>query len=153
MKIYQLHHSQLIKKSLPAVFSFFENPANLAKITPPTLGFQILTPTPIRMEKGTLIDYTVRIMGFPARWTSLITDYDPPHKFVDVQLKGPYSFWHHTHLFKEHPEGTLIEDVVRYSLPFGVLGQWVNALVVARQLNAIFNYRQMVISRTFDPVG
>lgn len=102
------------------------------------------------MGKGSLIDYTVRIMGLPVRWTSLIAEYEPPHKFVDVQLKGPYAFWHHTHLFKEHPEGTLIEDVVNYCLPFGVLGQLVNGLVVGRQLQSIFNYREIVISRTFD---
>jgi ligand-binding SRPBCC domain-containing protein len=147
LKIYQLHHTQLIKKRLPEVFSFFENPANLAIITPPQLGFKILTPTPLQMGKGTLIDYTVRIMGLPVRWTSLISEYDPPHKFVDVQLKGPYSFWHHAHLFKEHAEGTLIEDRVDYCLPFGLLGRWVNKLVVARQLQSIFDYRQIVISR------
>ena len=150
MKIYQLHHTQLIKKSLPEVFSFFENPANLEKITPPDLGFQILTPTPIQMGKGCLIDYTVRVLGLPIRWTSFIADYDPPHKFVDVQLKGPYSFWHHTHVFKEHPEGTLIEDAVRYCLPFGVLGQLMHGLLVRRQLQSIFDYREKVIAGFFE---
>lgn len=150
MKIYQLHHSQVIKKSLPDVFSFFENPANLKKITPPNLGFQILTPTPIQMGEGCLIDYTVRILGLPIRWTSLIAEYDPPYKFVDVQLKGPYSFWHHTHLFKEHPEGTQIEDVVRYCLPFGILGQLMHGLLVQRQLQSIFDYREKVIAGFFE---
>ena len=150
MKTYQLHHTQLIKKSLPEVFSFFENPANLAKITPPKLGFQILTPSPIQMGKGSLIDYTVRIMGFPVRWTSLIAEYDPPHKFVDVQLKGPYSFWHHTHLFEKHPDGTLIKDIVHYCLQFGVLGNLIQVLFVKRQLSGIFTYREKVISRWFS---
>ncbi len=150
MKINKIHHSQLINKKVQEVFSFFENPANLAKITPPELGFQILTPAPVEMGKGSLIDYTVRVMGVPVRWTSLIAEYDPPHKFVDIQLKGPYSFWHHAHLFKEHPGGTLIEDVVHYCLPFGIAGQLVNRLVVGRQLRSIFDYRRNIIAKYFQ---
>ncbi|MFN0118071.1 MAG: SRPBCC family protein [Elusimicrobiota bacterium] len=150
MKTHELHHTQLIKKSLPDVFSFFENPANLAKITPPELGFKILTPTPIQMGKGSLIDYTVCVMRFPIRWTSLISEYEPPHKFVDVQLKGPYSFWHHTHLFEEHPEGTLIKDIVHYCLPFGLVGNLLHGLFVKRQLHGIFAYREKVISDFFE---
>jgi ligand-binding SRPBCC domain-containing protein len=146
MATHTLHRSQLIRRDLKDVFSFFEDPSNLAKITPPKMGFQILTPSPIKMQRGTLIDYVVHIMGLPLRWTSLITEYDPPYKFVDEQLKGPYSFWHHTHLFKQVPEGTLIEDIVQYRVPMGPLGVWLEPFLVRPQLNAIFNYRQKVIS-------
>ncbi len=150
MKTYLLTRSQLVKKPLPEVFSFFEDPANLEQITPPQLGFHILTPQPIQMGKGLLIDYTVRVLGWPVRWSSLISEYEPLKKFVDVQVKGPYSFWHHTHRFQERPQGTLIEDEVRYSLPFGFLGRVAHGLFVGRQLNEIFEYRKKVIAESFS---
>lgn len=149
--IQRLYQTQLIKRNLADVFSFFENPQNLAKITPPKMGFKILTPLPIRMRQGTLIDYVVNIMAVPVRWTSLITEYDPPHKFVDEQLKGPYSFWHHEHFFRATPDGTVIEDVVHYSLPLGFLGRLVEPILVRPQLKAIFEYRQRVIADFFGP--
>jgi len=145
MKIHTLEKEQLIKKPLSEVFSFFENPENLARITPPSLGFIILTPTPIIMKKGTVIDYTVRVMGLKVHWRSLISCYEPPHKFVDEQLKGPYKYWHHTHRFIEKPEGTLITDKVGYALPFGPLGSIMHRLTVKKQLEDIFEYRQQVI--------
>ena len=83
------------------VFNFFSMPENLVKITPKSLSFTILTPKPIDMEKGTLIDYTISLMGFPVHWRTLISDYNPPHSFIDQQIKGPYAFWHHTHTFTE----------------------------------------------------
>lgn len=150
MVVHEHHRQQIIRKDRGEVFVFYENPLNLAKITPPALGFKILTPTPIKMGKGCLIDYRIKILGFPLRWTSLITEYDPPFKFVDVQLKGPYSFWHHAHIFKDHPEGTLIEDVVHYCLPGGVIGRWVQHLLVARQLDTIFDYRNKMITALFE---
>lgn len=150
MKIHHLHKEQLIKRPIDEVFAFFEKPENLAKITPPSLGFEILTPSPINMQVGTLIDYTIRVAGIRVRWTTLITAHDPPRKFVDQQLKGPYSFWHHSHTFKETPEGTLIIDDVRYALPFGFLGNLAHLLKVKSDLEKIFTHRARIIEQQFS---
>jgi len=131
------------------VFAFFERPENLARITPPQLGFEILTPSPVEMRAGTQIDYKIRVAGIPLRWTTLITHYNPPHEFVDEQLKGPYSFWRHTHTFREIDAGTLLIDDIEYSLPLGVLGQLVHALKVRQDLEKIFSYRSRVIANQF----
>jgi ligand-binding SRPBCC domain-containing protein len=153
MKVYELKRQQKIALPLEQVFSFFERPENLAKLTPPSLGFQILTPSPIEMKSGCLIDYIVRIMGLPVRWTTLITDYDPPHRFADVQLKGPYSYWHHTHLFEAVEGGTVMTDTVRYALPFGWLGRIAQALAVKGQLRRIFHYRSEVLLEHLGPAA
>ncbi len=145
MRIYELKRHQMIPLPLDQVFAFFERPENLAKLTPPSLGFQILTPSPIEMKSGILIDYTIRVLGLPVRWTSLITSYDPPHRFVDVQLKGPYSFWHHTHQFEAVEEGTMMTDTVRYALPLGWLGRIAHLFFVNRQIAWIFDYRSEVL--------
>lgn len=147
MKKYTLRKVQMIRRPREEVFSFFSKPENLKLITPPGLDFIILTPLPINMKSGTLIDYSVRILGVRRHWTTLIIDYNPPEKFVDVQLKGPYTFWHHTHTFKETEEGTLLEDNVQYIVPFGILGRLAHALLIRRQLNHIFEYRAKVIRK------
>lgn len=149
MKIYSLHTEQLVNQPVKSVFEFFSRPGNLSKITPVSLGFKILTPSPIEMNKGTLINYTIRLLFMRIRWTTLITSYDPPHKFIDEQLKGPYSFWHHMHTFKETENGTLIIDDVRYVLPFSFLGRIAHFLFVRKQLKKIFSYRSSVISEIF----
>ena len=97
------------------------------------------------MEKGTLIDYTIKLMCIPLRWRSLITDYDPPKKFVDEQLKGPYSYWHHTHTFKAVDKGVEMNDVVRYAIPMGIIGRIMHSIWIKRDLNKIFNHRKKVI--------
>ena len=150
MKVYNLKREQSVKRPLDEVFAFFEKAENLSRITPSSLGFEILTPTPIHMKDGTVIDYTIRLAGMPIHWRSLITSYEPPYCFVDVQLKGPYAFWHHTHSFKETQGGTLITDEVHYALPFGFLGRLAHALFVKRQLKKIFDYRAQVIARVFS---
>jgi len=149
MKIHTLNREQLIKKPINEVFEFFEKPENLAIITPPSLGFEIITPLPIEMRVGALIDYTIKLQGIRVRWTTMITEYDPPHKFLDVQLKGPYAFWHHTHRFKEVEGGTLMSDRVQYILPFGFLGRLVHALSIEGRLKHIFDYRAKVIEEQF----
>lgn len=149
MKVYELYREQWVPRPLEEVFAFFSRPENLAKITPRSLGFQIITPQPIAMRAGTLIDYTVRPFGFPVHWTTLITDYEPPVRFVDVQLKGPYTFWHHTHTFAAAGGGTQLTDRVRYALPFGPLGRIANLLAVRRQVRGIFDYRERVIADQF----
>ena len=105
-------------------------------------GFRILTPGPIQISKGTLIQYKLSLRGLPIRWTTEIRLWEPPHQFVDVQLRGPYRLWHHTHRFREENGGTRMQDLVRYSLPFGPLGRLVNALQVRRDVERIFDYRR-----------
>ena len=149
MKIFTLEREQRIDRPLEEVFDFFSKPDNLAKITPSTVGFRILTPTPIAMQTGTVIDYTIKVFGFRRYWTTLITNYTPPHSFVDVQLKGPYEFWHHTHSFEAVGQATLMKDSVRYVMPLGFLGQLAHELIVKRQLRSIFDHRERVIAEYF----
>ena len=149
MRVYSLHAEQIVAKSLDEVFSFFDRPENLERLTPPSLGFQVLTPKPLTMKEGALIDYTIRIWGVPLHWRTLITAYEPPHRFVDEQLKGPYAFWHHTHTFTEVEGGVNIEDHVRYAMPFGWLGQAVHAIYVQRDLQRIFNHRKQIVDDLF----
>lgn len=148
--MYRLYRRQRVEQPLEKVFAFFERPENLERITPPHLGFHILTPSPIPMQVGALIDYRIRLFGVPFRWTTYIARYEPPILFVDVQLKGPYSFWYHTHRFSADGEGaTVIEDDVLYLLPAGLVGKVVHALSVRRQLERIFDYRAQVIATLF----
>ena len=149
MKIYKLTTSQQINKPLQEVFAFFENPENLEKITPKSLGFEFLTPTPIEMKEGAVIDYRIKISGLPMRWTSLIKKYDPPNMFIDEQTRGPYALWHHKHLFEENTSGTLVKDEVDYAVPYGLLGRLAHFLFVKRQLNKIFSYRKKIIEDYF----
>lgn len=150
MKTYTLKKIQFVNRSLEEVFDFFKQPENLERITPSALHFNILTPKPIKMEKGRLIDYTIQVFGMTQRWTTLITDYDPPNRFVDEQLKGPYSLWHHTHLFEAHEGGTKIVDEVKYAVPLGWVGEIAHILFVKKQLQAIFEHREKFISDYFS---
>ena len=163
MKIYEIHTTQVINKPIEDVFVFFSKPENLAVITPKKLGFKILTPTPIKMNKGCLIDYLIHLMGIPVHWRTIITDYDPPHMFIDQQLKGPYSLWHHTHTFKKIENGVEIKDRIIYSIPLGWMGQLLHKFWIKKDLNNIFSHRKKVISDLFmndgykmyitDPIG
>ncbi|MEP7213865.1 MAG: SRPBCC family protein [Acidobacteriota bacterium] len=123
-------------------FAFFADAANLERITPPELKFQILTPQPIKVRQGTLIDYRLRIRGFPVKWQTEIAVWDPPHAFVDRQLHGPYKQWIHRHTFVElDKNNTLIEDEVKYRVGFSPFGELAHILV-RRELDHIFDYRQ-----------
>ena len=150
MKVYKLKFKQVINSSLDDVFSFFSNPENLSKITPEKLGFNILTPTPIKMKEGQLIDYSIKLLGKKIRWRTMITEYIPKVKFVDQQLKGPYSMWHHTHEFKDVDGKVEMTDEIYYVMPFGLLGRLVNFLFVSRDLNNIFKHRVEIINKIFD---
>lgn len=150
MSIRTLRRTQWLPRPRAEVFAFFQDPANLAKLTPPWLGFHVLTPRPLEMRAGALFDYRVSPLGFPQYWRTLIESYDPPHAFVDTQLKGPYKLWRHTHRFEEKDGGTLITDEVRYELPFQPFGD-LAAGEIERRLDAIFAYRESAVAALFRP--
>ncbi|HEY4056000.1 MAG TPA: SRPBCC family protein, partial [Kofleriaceae bacterium] len=131
------------------VFEFFANAENLEKLTPPSLSFHILSPTPIEMKRGARIDYRIKLQGVPMKWRTKIEAYEPEERFIDIQEKGPYKTWHHTHTFRDVPGGTEIRDRVEYELPLGPLGAIAHALFVKRQLRGIFDYRVKVMRDMF----
>ncbi|MHC4218623.1 MAG: SRPBCC family protein [Planctomycetota bacterium] len=129
------------------VFAFFADAGNLEDLTPDSLRFRILTPAPIDMRAGTLIDYRLRVRGVPVRWQSEITSWEPPHRFVDEQRRGPYRWWRHEHVFLDEGDGTVVEDRVSYGVPGGAL---VHALFVAGALRRIFEFRHRRIEMRFS---
>jgi hypothetical protein len=135
-----------VRRPLEEIFAFFSDARNLDTLTPPWVGFRILTPEPIDMRRGTLIDYRIRIHGIPLRWRTEIIDWDPPHRFVDLQLRGPYRWWHHEHRFERCGEETRIIDDVEYRAPF----HWIShPLFVQRDVERIFDYRAQALGRLF----
>ena len=129
------------------VFVFFSDAANLEIITPPELRFRILTPLPVPMREGTLIDYRLRMFGVPLRWKSRILRWQPPTGFVDGQVSGPYRLWEHSHSFHDEGNETVIEDVVRYGLPIWPLGEIAHPMV-RLQLGRIFRFRQSAVRKS-----
>jgi ligand-binding SRPBCC domain-containing protein len=130
------------------VFPFFSEARNLEELTPPWLKFEVLTPPPIVMRPGLLIDYRIKIHGIPIRWRTEILDWEPPHRFIDTQLTGPYTLWHHTHTFTEQDGGTLCRDDVRYRPRGGALMNW---LFVRADVERIFAYRKTRLLEIFGP--
>jgi ligand-binding SRPBCC domain-containing protein len=136
-----------LPRSRDEVFPFFADAFNLEAITPASLGFTILTPPPITMRQGARIDYQLRINSVPVRWQSEITSWEPPHRFVDEQRRGPYRVWIHEHIFEERDGGTLVMDRVRYAVPGGAM---IERLLVRPQLRKIFTYRRTRLSEIFS---
>lgn len=168
MSMYVLERTQWVPRPLEETFAFYADPRNLARITPDWLGFRIVgfeppagaaaarsgasaissADTPV-VQNDLLIHYSVRPLGFPQRWTSRIADWDPPHRFVDEQVRGPYRLWRHLHEFRPVRGGTELSDRVAYELPFGPLGRLAHLLLVRRQLASIFDYRERAIAELF----
>lgn len=150
MRVHVLERSQRLPGSPDEVFEFFSEAYNLEEITPPFLGFEVVTPKPIDMHAGTLIEYRLKLHGLRLNWLTRIEAWEPGVRFVDRQVRGPYRLWHHTHTFEPDGEDTLMRDVVRYALPLGPLGEVARAVVVKRDLRCIFDFRQAEIARRFN---
>lgn len=147
--MYELKSSIVLTRPLKEVFQFFSDAGNLEILTPAFLRFEILTPVPIELRPGTLIDYRLKIRGIPVKWQSEITVWEPPHRFVDEQRRGPYRCWIHQHLFREEQAGTRVEDHVQYDHLGGFL---LNRLLVAPDLQKVFDHRQKKLREIFpDP--
>ena len=129
-------------------FEFFGDAFQLEAITPPWLRFHVLTPRPIEMRAGTLIDYRLRLHGIPVKWRTEISVWEPPIRFVDRQISGPYAVWIHEHTFEEQDGGTLVRDRVTYRIPYGrMIGGLANRILVKRDLENIFRFRQDALAR------
>ena len=148
MSVHVLPREQRLPVPPERVFPFFGDALNLEAITPPWLGFRVTTPEPIEMAAGTLIEYRLRLHAVPISWRTRIAVWEPPRRFVDVQLSGPYALWHHTHDFEALADGgTLMRDTVRYALPLGSLGEIAHRLLVRRDLARIFDFRRDEVQR------
>jgi len=151
MKIYQLKTKQFLPISLEEAWDFFSNPANLSKITPPWLNFEVRTELAGKMYAGMIVSYLVRpILNIPQTWVTEITHVDEPNYFVDEQRFGPYKMWHHEHAFTKMENGGVeMQDIVTYVVPFGFLGRIMNALVIENKINSIFDYRKNILTQMF----
>jgi len=151
MRIYQLRRVQLLPVDIDTAWQFFSQAGNLSRITPDELGFVVLTRLDNQPIYNTMqIDYIVKpLFGIPLRWTTEIKQVNAPTKFIDKQIRGPYAFWEHTHLFEKVPGGTRMTDEVKYALPLGWLGQMAHWLLVKTKLNHIFDFRSKTLANYF----
>jgi len=151
--IHSIDRRQLVHAPVAQVFECFSRARNLEELTPPWLRLSVVTPEPIEMRAGTLIEYRLRVHRVPLRWISRIDEWQTGARFVDRQVRGPHRLWCHTHEFAADPRGTLIADSVRYELPFGPLGTLAHAGIVRRDLERVFDYRRQRVERLFPGRG
>jgi ligand-binding SRPBCC domain-containing protein len=144
--VHVLERDQLIPRGRDEVFAFFADALNLEAITPAWLGFRVVTPEPIEMTAGTLIEYRLKLHGLRVNWLTQIEVWEPGRRFVDTQLRGPYRLWRHTHTFEDHPDGTRVRDSVSYEIPAGPLGELAHRLFVRRDLERIFDHRHSAVA-------
>ncbi len=145
---YELTDRFIVKSDLQTTWDFFSRAENLPRITPPWLKFEVRTPEPIHIEQDSLLDYTISWMGIPVGWRTRIIDWSPPRQFIDLQLRGPYTVWHHQHTFVESEEGTFCSDRVIYKVPGSILGRAMNSMLIRRQLIGIFEFRRQAITES-----
>lgn len=152
MGIFTLKTHQIVKTSLDEAWDFFSSPANLKVITPPTMGFDIITKEVAnKMYEGQIIAYKVKpLLGIPMTWVTEITHVKDHKFFVDEQRKGPYSMWHHEHHFKAIPEGVEMIDIINYIPPMGFLGTIANQILIKNQLKTIFDFRFQKVEALFN---
>jgi hypothetical protein len=146
MKLHTFESELWLPQSPEELFLFFSNASNLEQITPPWLNFQMLTPPGPGIGEGSLIDYRLRVHGFPVHWRTRINAWEPPHRFVDEQIRGPYRRWVHEHTFTSERGGTRMHDKVTYAVPLDVL---VHRLFVLRDIKEIFQFRSGALRRRF----
>lgn len=148
-RVYQFKKTQVLHCTLDSAWKFFSDPAKLAQITPPTLGFQVISALQTEsMFAGQLIEYRVRpLLGIPVYWMTEITHVKAQSLFIDEQRFGPYSFWQHQHHFREIPGGVEMTDIVHYKIPFWFIGDLANVLIVRKKLKEIFDYREVVAEK------
>lgn len=152
MAVHTLQTKQIIRASMAEAWAFFSNPRNLAKITPPQLGFEVLTQDlPPQIYTGMMIAYRVRpLLGLPMTWLSEITLVEDGVRFIDEQRVGPYAVWHHEHVFHDLGDGRVeMRDKATYALPFAPLGDLAHAWLVKPQLDRIFTFREQAVRGLF----
>lgn len=150
MKLHLFEQVVLVPRNREEVFSFFSDPRNLELLTPSFLRFRFTREPPVRVKVGSLLDYRLRLYGVPLSWQSRIEVLEPPRRFVDLQTRGPYALWRHTHTFEETaPSATLMTDRVEYAIPFGPLGEIARVLLVERSLREIFDFREKKLRELF----
>jgi ligand-binding SRPBCC domain-containing protein len=145
--LHTIDREHVVPQPADEAFAFFADASNLEAITPPWLRFRILTPRPIALRKGALIDYRLSLHRVPCRWHTRIDAWEPGQRFVDRQLSGPFSVWEHLHTFETVPGGTLIRDHVVYRMPLGPLGEIGRRALIGRDLERIFDYRRAAVER------
>jgi hypothetical protein len=146
MRVFELRNEVWLPRPVEEVFPFFSDAYNLERLTPSFLKFEFLTPGPIDVKIGTLVDYRISLHGVPVKWQTGFTAWEPPYRFVDEQRKGPYRMWIHEHTFESRDGGTVARDYVRYSMFGGIIAQ---KLIVERDLKQVFDYRNQRLLEIF----
>lgn len=147
--IRKIHDEVWLPQPIERVFGFFSNAANLNQITPAWLDFKIITPMPVKMRPGALLEYRLKLRGLPIRWLTEITLWEPPHKFVDHQLQGPYRKWIHTHSFEEEDDGTIVRDQVEYEIFGWIVEPLIYRLFVGPDVERVFAFRRSMLKKIF----